>query len=189
MEIFQLFLGFLFYCDTIDCVIAKTNELASFDLLDTLTTENVINNSPNPNRRNQDIFHTVAILNISYMDHEDGIYKNESEDKARYGEGRILNVTGKLVHITNKDFPDKHDGCSLNLCGTNCAELPSEPWIALIKRGECKFEKKIDNVYKQKYPAVGVIVYSDENRLVKMQVEGKESKYYVPTFILKPSFM
>lgn len=178
LEVLHFMLGFLWYCDTIDCIVAKTNEItASFDLFETQTTENVINSQQNLLRK-PDIYHTVAILNISYFDETEEDLFHESMDKARYGEGKELNVSGRLIHMTSVDNVQNHEACNVNLCGTRCQELPNDSnWIALVKRGDCKFERKIDNIYKLKHPAAGVIIYSDEDRLVKMQVEGKDSEY------------
>lgn len=52
--------------------------------------------------------------------------------------------------------------------------LPVEPWIALIKRGTCKFEDKVKHVYN--YNAIGVIVYNDRDsqNLDKMQIVDKD---------------
>lgn len=51
-----------------------------------------------------------------------------------------------------------------------------EPWIALIKRGVCKFEDKVKHAYN--YNAIGVIIYNDRDSQVldKMQIVDKESE-------------
>lgn len=58
--------------------------------------------------------------------------------------------------------------------GTSSVSLPEGPWIALIRRGVCKFEDKVKNVYNNN--AIGVIVYNDREsqNLDKMQIADKE---------------
>lgn len=60
--------------------------------------------------------------------------------------------------------------------GGLCFSLPVEPWIALIKRGVCKFEDKVKHAYN--YNAIGVIIYNDRDSQVldKMQIVDKESE-------------
>jgi len=111
-----------------------------------------------------------ATINVQYMSDE---FINRTE-KAKYGEGKILNVEGKLVHITSRKSILDHTGCDKDLLGTMGKPIPTEPWIALIKRGECNFEDKVANVYRLN--ASGVIVYNDRDsiNLDKMKIIDKE---------------
>ncbi|XP_063696255.1 E3 ubiquitin-protein ligase goliath [Culicoides brevitarsis] len=114
-----------------------------------------------------------ATINISYYSDESDEFVNRSE-KAKYGEGKILNVEGKLVHITSpRDLTD-HTGCDEDMLGTKGKPIPNEPWIALIKRGKCNFEEKVNHAYK--HNASGVIVYNDRDsiNLDKMKILGKD---------------
>ena len=54
------------------------------------------------------------------------------------------------------------------------SSIPDGPWIALIKRGSCKFEDKVKHAYTHR--AVGVIIYNDRDsqHLDKMQIVDKE---------------
>lgn len=122
-----------------------------------------------------------ATINISYVSDEP---INRSE-KAKYGEGKILNVEGKLVHITAIGDTTDHTACSKELLGTNGKDIPTgEPWVALVKRGNCNFEDKVAHVYS--YNASGVIVYNDRDsiNLDKMKIIDKDRKYKFLLFLL-----
>lgn len=119
--------------------------------------------------------YTLAFLNYSYINSE-GEETKYGELISKYGEGRILNRTGLLVHITKSDHPDDHTGCSRDWFGTKGGPLPpaNEPWIALIKRGNCNFEEKVKHAYF--FGAVAVIIYNDKDdpRLDKMKINDKD---------------
>ncbi|XP_058979533.1 E3 ubiquitin-protein ligase goliath-like isoform X1 [Musca domestica] len=115
--------------------------------------------------------YTYAFLNYSYVDS----HVKFSEEKARYGEGRILNVHGKLVHISDAEDIKDDTACSSNILGTNGQPTPAEgiSWIALVRRGRCTFEEKVKNVYNKR--ASGIIIYNDKPvmNLEKMQIKDK----------------
>lgn len=120
--------------------------------------------------------YVLAIINIRYT-------KNNSEHTvvgdqiAKYGEGRILNVTGRLIHVTNMDDKHNHTGCIDSLVDSFEQDLPMIPWIALIERGDCNFEQKVSIAHKNR--AVGVIVYNDRDsvQLDKMIIDDQKSEY------------
>lgn len=118
-----------------------------------------------------------ATLNFTYVgDEDEPITRYE---QAKYGEGKILSVEGKLVHVTSKSNISDHTGCEQNMLGTNGEPVPTEPWIALIKRGRCNFEDKVKHAWLKN--AAGVIVYNDRDsiNLDKMKIIGKDRKYLV----------
>ncbi|XP_075165331.1 ring finger protein goliath isoform X2 [Haematobia irritans] len=119
--------------------------------------------------------YTYAFLNYSYVVNQNTKFINFTEEKARYGEGKIFNVHGKLVHISDAENIADDTACSSNILGTNGQPTPPEgiTWIALVRRGRCTFEEKVNNVYKKK--ASGVIIYNDKQvmSLEKMQIKGK----------------
>lgn len=120
---------------------------------------------------------TMAFINVSYHDEIEGI-KYESQEKAKYGEGKILDVGGILVHVTSETDMRDHTACDPNIRGTNGKPLPTDPWIALIQRGSCVFEKKVEHAYQ--HHAVGVIVYNDKDAtsLDKMKIFNQNSEYF-----------
>ncbi|KAM7344879.1 ring finger protein goliath isoform 1-T2 [Cochliomyia hominivorax] len=119
--------------------------------------------------------YTYAFLNYSYMENQQLRVVNYQEEKARYGEGKILTVQGKLVHISTPEDLKDDTACSFNLLGTNGQPIPpySVSWIALVRRGRCTFEEKVKNVFQ--HGASGVIIYNDKPvmNLEKMQIKGK----------------
>nr|NP_001246517.1 goliath, isoform E [Drosophila melanogaster]NP_523864.3 goliath, isoform C [Drosophila melanogaster]AAF47316.2 goliath, isoform C [Drosophila melanogaster]AFH08270.1 goliath, isoform E [Drosophila melanogaster] len=120
--------------------------------------------------------YNYAFLNWSYVEHGNMLCNMEfAQEQARYGEGKVLNVTGRLIHITATDnFSDDY-ACTPYIRGTLGAPIPDkgETWIALVRRGRCTFEEKVKHVYQQN--AAGVIIYNDKQvmQLEKMQIKGK----------------
>ncbi|XP_043642620.1 protein goliath isoform X2 [Drosophila teissieri] len=120
--------------------------------------------------------YNYAFLNWSYVEHGNMLCNMEfAQEQARYGEGKVLNVTGRLVHISATDnFSDDY-ACTPYIRGTLGAPTPDkgETWIALVRRGRCTFEEKVKHVYQQN--AAGVIIYNDKQvmQLEKMQIKGK----------------
>ncbi|XP_065367156.1 E3 ubiquitin-protein ligase goliath [Calliphora vicina] len=119
--------------------------------------------------------YTYAFLNYSYLENQQLRVVNYQEEKARYGEGKILTVQGKLIHISTPEDPKDDSACSFNLLGTNGQPIPTfgVSWIALVRRGRCTFEEKVKNVFLN--GAAGVIIYNDKPvmNLEKMQIKGK----------------
>ncbi|XP_030375430.1 protein goliath isoform X1 [Scaptodrosophila lebanonensis] len=120
--------------------------------------------------------YNYAFLNWSYMDTDNVLFESDyKEEKARYGEGRVLGVTGRLVHISNVEDISDDFACTPYIRGTLGAPTPPKgvPWIALVRRGRCTFEDKVKHVFQQN--AVGVIIYNDKQvmQLEKMQIKGK----------------
>lgn len=119
--------------------------------------------------------YVLSIINYTYVN-EDGHKVHYSQEKGKYGEGKIANVIGKLVHVTDHNDLRNHTACSPYIRGTNGAELPMPgKWIALVKRGKCNFEDKVAHVYH--YGAIGVLVYNDRDSptldKMKIQMESK----------------
>lgn len=123
--------------------------------------------------------YTMANINISYADASDGIVRLTWENNGKFGEGRVFPVSGRLVHVTSAKDINDHSACHPKIRGTGGQRLPSEPWVALIRRGVCKFEDKVKHVYYEN--AVGVIVYNDRDsqNLDKMQIADKDSEYHL----------
>lgn len=120
---------------------------------------------------------TMATVNHTYFDGTEEMFRLTGENNAKFGEGRVFAVTGKLVHVTSAKDINDHTACHPKIRGTNGKRLPvGEPWIALVRRGVCKFEDKVKHVYLEN--AVGVIVYNDRDSqtLDKMQITDKESE-------------
>lgn len=56
---------------------------------------------------------------------------------------------------------------------------PPGTWIALIKRGGCNFEIKVENAFRSN--AAGVLVYNDRDAatLDKMKVSSEQRSEYI----------
>lgn len=115
---------------------------------------------------------TLAFINVTRR--IDGILEWERRELARFGSGYVGAAKGFLVHVTSND-PQDHTGCELPWSSSRTdGELPQggTPWIALIKRGGCSFETKVENAFKKQ--AAGVIVYNDRDstNLDKMKLSS-----------------
>uniref|UniRef100_A0A0A1X986 Protein goliath n=1 Tax=Zeugodacus cucurbitae TaxID=28588 RepID=A0A0A1X986_ZEUCU len=120
--------------------------------------------------------YNYAYLNFTYWNENGEKCKlGYSEEKARYGEGKVGNREGKLIHISMIGNVTDDTACSSKIAGTNGESLPPKgvAWIALVKRGLCTFEEKVKHVYDR--GAVGVIIYNDKpvNNLEKMQIRDQ----------------
>ncbi|KAH8346364.1 hypothetical protein KR084_008091 [Drosophila pseudotakahashii] len=120
--------------------------------------------------------YNYAFLNWSYVEHGNTLCNMDfPQEQARYGEGKVLNVTGRLVHISASDNVSDDFACTPYIKGTQGAPIPDKgvTWIALVRRGRCTFEEKVKHVYQQN--AAGVIIYNDKQvmQLEKMQIKGK----------------
>lgn len=121
--------------------------------------------------------YVTAFINYTYTD-AFNVTITVGGEYGKYGEGKILEVSGILVHVSSKDDKDNHTGCDKNFADHNV----NGKWIALIKRGHCNFEVKVKNAYDHK--AVGVIIYNDKDSaaLDKMKIDDKNREYFL--FIL-----
>lgn len=104
-------------------------------------------------------YYTTAYINLSFVDPQTGRAVREKTEIGKFGESHIGFSSGVLVHV--RSGPDS-SGCSLpfrSSAGTGL--LPQEPWIALVRRGGCNFQLKVDNAYTSN--ASGVIIYNDRD--------------------------
>ncbi|XP_028170875.1 protein goliath isoform X1 [Ostrinia furnacalis] len=132
---------------------------------------------------------TVANINITYED-EHGIMYTEISESGKYGEGFIaLSSRGVAVHVRAKgpDGEKDHTGCSWPLLSVAAPNdpLPTEPWIAVIKRGSCNFEIKVQNAWKAN--ATAVLVYNDRDTtlLEKMKLSTDNGRNISAVFTYK----
>lgn len=106
-------------------------------------------------------FITLAFINMSWLEDGELRWTEDRQERSKYGMGRVMDVEGRLVHVTDANNEKDHSACNSSLrdsSGIPLDEIPT-PWIALIRRGRCDFEKKIWNVFKAK--ASGVIIYNN----------------------------
>lgn len=119
--------------------------------------------------------YTTAYINVSYIDPDTKRIRTEKSEIGKFGDGRVGPATGVLVHVSS--WEGDHTGCASPLRSTwENGELPREPWIALVKRGQCNFEVKVENAYR--HNASAVLVYNDRESpsLDKMKLTSGSSK-------------
>lgn len=84
-------------------------------------------------------------------------------------------ASGELVHVTSSVKPNDHTGCQMPFESSRPDRLlpPPGTWIALIKRGGCNFEIKVENAFRSN--ATGVLVYNDRDSasLDKMKLSSE----------------
>lgn len=130
---------------------------------------------------------TSAYVNVTYKD-GDSTWKWERTEVGRYGGGYVGPAIGVVVHVSADNDPNDHSGCRLPFRSSRSDRQlpkPGEPWIALIKRGHCNFESKVDNAFKSK--AAGVLVYNDRDSmdLDKMKLSNDNDRNISAVFTYK----
>lgn len=112
---------------------------------------------------------TLAFINTSWFDGKETQRWDDTQERSKYGMGRVMDVEGRLIHITDANNNKDHTACNESLRDSfgHPLDTIATPWIALIKRGSCDFEKKIWNVFRER--ASGVIIYNN--------VSGSELNY------------
>lgn len=123
-----------------------------------------------------------AYINTTYNT-SDGAFDSEYGASGKFGEASIGPAYGVLIHVRSERDEDP-TACTLPLIthSTPDNKLPvSEPWIALIKRGECEFGVKMMNAILSS--ASAVIVYNDREatNLDIMKIPSAYSEY--PYFV------
>lgn len=111
--------------------------------------------------------YTTAYINITYRDAFGRLHSDKSEI-GKFGESHVGYAVGILVHVRSSD--GDMTGCHMPLKPSHGRTFPREPWIALVKRGGCVFENKVNNAVAMN--ASGIIVYNDResNNLDKMKL-------------------
>jgi hypothetical protein len=120
---------------------------------------------------------TLAFFNVSWWDGDEQKFKEDDHERSKYGMGQVMDVSGQLVHVTSADDINDHSACNASIrdsFGNPLSKYSQTPWIALIKRGGCDFEKKILHVFYQK--AAGAIIYNNNSgsELNYMKITNKE---------------
>lgn len=120
---------------------------------------------------------TLAFLNVTWFDGMEYKSTADETERSKYGMGQVMDVSGQLVHITDADDDMDHSACNKTLrdsFGNSLTKYSQVQWIALIKRGGCDFEKKIQHVYDNH--AVGAIIYNNHSGtdLNYMKITKKE---------------
>ena len=118
-----------------------------------------------------------AYINTTYI--SNGIVYSDNTESGKYGETYVGPAYGVLIHVRSGSNKDP-TACTLPLItsSTQDGTLPvSEPWIALIKRGECDFGVKVKNAILSNASAVLVYNDLDANSLETMRIPSDLSEY------------
>ncbi|EEB17225.1 protein goliath precursor, putative [Pediculus humanus corporis] len=125
--------------------------------------------------------YTTAYINVTYLDPVTNKIKSEKSEIGKFGDGKVSSVSGLLIHVSSSE--GEYTGCASPLrSSSGDGSLPQEPWIALVKRGQCNFEVKVDNAFK--HNASAVLVYNDRESatLDKMKLTGTRNMSAVFTY-------
>lgn len=156
-------------------IVSQPADLSTFGKPNDVQTGFASYSFPSDDRMQPELY-VLAYLNYTYKN-TDGTEGKYAEESAKYGEGPRKKVSGRVIHVTNANDITDHKACTSNLTDTKGRPLPkNQPWIALIMRGDCKFDDKVKHVYD--YHAVGAIVYNHlvAPNLDKMKIEDKNRK-------------
>lgn len=102
-----------------------------------------------------------AYINTTY-NASDGVLHSDNTESGKYGESYVGPASGVLIHVRSKRTGEP-TACTWPLMtySTQDHKLPvSEPWIALIKRGQCEFAVKVLNAILSN--ASAVVIYNDK---------------------------
>ncbi|XP_041970117.1 protein goliath-like [Aricia agestis] len=130
--------------------------------------------------------YVVANINITYED-EHGVIYSETSESGKYGEGFVGSARGVAVHVRSRDSAHDHSGCKWPLlsAATPDLPLPAEPWVAVIRRGSCNFEIKVQNAWRSN--ASAVLIYNDRDApgLEKMKLSTDSGRNISAVFTYK----
>ncbi|KAI9579514.1 hypothetical protein GQX74_006051 [Glossina fuscipes] len=166
------FISLGYFPDDVEAAMSIANQDIERYFRSAAANANTSQTFPNEERITMDVY-TYAFLNYSYKENNIIQQVNFNEEKARYGEGKILTVQGRLIHVSASNDVNDDTACTSSILGTKGQPIPYGAWIALVRRGHCTFEEKVKNVYAK--GAAGVIIYNDKPvvNLEKMQIKGK----------------
>ncbi|KAJ0172619.1 hypothetical protein K1T71_011758 [Dendrolimus kikuchii] len=132
--------------------------------------------------------YTMANINITYKD-EHGEEYTETSESGKYGEGYIGSSRGVAVHVRAKGPGGErdHTGCTWPLVSVAAPNdpLPEEPWVAVIRRGNCNFEIKVQNAWRAKAAAVLIYNERDAPSLEKMKLSTDDGRNISAVFTYK----
>ncbi|XP_022905760.1 E3 ubiquitin-protein ligase goliath isoform X2 [Onthophagus taurus] len=127
-----------------------------------------------------------AFINLTQLvDDNKWVQIGGVEEHGRFGTGHVGPTFGQLVHIKSAEDNKDHTACTLPLLNSNSfyGAFPNKPWIALISRGGCNFDKKIVNAYE--IGARGVIIYNNVEKEVLEVMSLSHNKNISAIFTFK----
>lgn len=102
--------------------------------------------------------YTTAYLNVTSYDAATAtVVQSDKSEIGKFGEYHVGAASGQLLHVIGTD--GDRNGCAPPVRGIQDPPADDGPWIALVRRGKCSFQTKIDNA--RRAGASAVIVYND----------------------------
>lgn len=121
--------------------------------------------------------YTTAYLNVTYYDAATGdVIQSEKSEIGKFGEYHVGAAAGVLLHVIGTD--GDRNGCAPPVRGVPSDPPAVGPWIALVRRGKCSFQTKVENA--RQAGASAVIVYNDREAtdLDKMKLKPSDPSEY-----------
>lgn len=122
--------------------------------------------------------YTTAYLNVTSYDVNSGsLMQTEKSEIGKFGEYHVGSAFGVLLHVIGTD--GDRNGCASPVHGVHQEPPAVGPWIALVRRGKCSFQTKVDNA--RRAGASAVIVYNDREAtdLDKMKLLPSDPSEYI----------
>jgi len=129
--------------------------------------------------------YTLAQVNITYVDVQQTAPVLSGADAqpelGKYGTGRVASTSGLLVHVVSANG-SSHHGCESAY--DNVLPPLDVPWIALVRRGRCNFDEKLEAAFLNN--ASGLVVYNNkDDGLQKMTLRNQYRDKMVSVFITR----
>ena len=129
----------------------------------------------------------TAFINISYVHYANNssrpVFHTDRTETGRYGTASNRDVRGVAVEMISKESKLRGENISLENESQNDEDITgcfppfldnyplNEPWIAVVKRGQCTFNEKVKHALELN--ASGVLVYDAENGKKLVSMKGK----------------
>ncbi|XP_037087138.1 protein goliath-like, partial [Pollicipes pollicipes] len=128
----------------------------------------------------QDNGYVLAFVNVTYREPGAHELSYRGGEIGKYSTGLVTSVTGRLVHARSRNGT-AHHGC--DAVWENV--LPSEPWVALVRRGLCNFDVKVENAYRNNASAVVIYDYKEGRNPHRIHLTSRHRNTIVTIYIPK----
>ncbi|XP_022167003.1 protein goliath isoform X2 [Myzus persicae] len=128
--------------------------------------------------------YTTAYLNVTTYDAITGFaIQTEKSEIGKFGEYHVGAASGMLLQVIGSD--GDRNGCASPVHGVMQEPPEAVPWIALVRRGKCSFQTKVDNA--RRAGASAVIIYNDREAtdLDKMKLLPSDPRNVSAVFTYK----
>ena len=119
-----------------------------------------------------DTEYVLAYINVTYGDPNSGAVFHQGGEIGKFSTGLVASARGTLVHVRSRNGT-AHHGCDAEWEN----ESPPQPWVALIRRGLCNFDLKVENAYRNNASAAIIYNYNEEPELHRIHLSRRHSEY------------